>query len=271
MDTPRRFNIESSTVQPFISVVIPAYNEEEGIRSSVLSVMAAAKQAGDIPIEIIIVNDGSRDRTAEAVRRLESEFPLVCSVDHPRNLGFGASFKDGIKKARGEKICLFPGDNATSIYSIKQVFLHCREADVVIGYFMDTEARSRFRNALSTIFNQTYCITFGVHVKYLQGSPCYSADRLRRLAIRSDGLSILAEINVKLLRSGASFLEVDGYYNSEVKKTSLSGIAGLTRAALHAAWNYLGLIYEVRIKDRGRYSQRPRRIRPADAISHQGS
>src|ERR1700758_275170 len=54
-------NIKFTTMQPMISVVIPAYNEEKRLRASVLSVMAAAKAAGGTPIEIIVVDDGSRD------------------------------------------------------------------------------------------------------------------------------------------------------------------------------------------------------------------
>ena len=247
---------------PLISVVIPAYNEEARLRDSVVSVMAAAKQAGDVPIEIVVVDDGSRDKTPEVVRGLEAEFPNVRSVTHAVNQGFGATVKDGIRAAKGDKLCLFPGDNATSVYSMKNVFLHSRDADMVIGYFMDTEKRSRFRNAFSTVFNQVYCLTFNVHVRYLQGSPCYPLDRLRQITIRTDGLSILAEINVKLLRGGASFIEVDGYYNPEMSKSSMVGLRALLRAVTHAAWNYLQLVYEVYVSTPDLYNHRPTRVTP---------
>jgi glycosyltransferase involved in cell wall biosynthesis len=245
-----------------ITVVIPAYNEERHLRDAVLSTLAAAASAS---IEVIIIDDGSRDGTGAVIRSLEREHANVRSVTHPVNRGFGASFKSGLAAAKGDRLCLFPGDNATSVYSMKNVLARAGEADVVIGYFMDTERRSRLRNAISTLFNQVYSLTFGVHVKYLQGTPCYATALLRGVPIRTDGLGVLAEVNVKLLLGGASFLEVDGFYNATVSKSAIVGPLAVLRNAARALRDYVLLIWEVKIRDRAKYRFRPRRVRPADA------
>src|SRR5436305_23683 len=131
-----------------ISIAVPVLNEEKRIRAAVASILGAAKCAGDFPLEIIIVNDGSSDGTGDEIRALEREFPMVRSIHHEKNMGMGASLIDAIKAARGEKICLFPGDNGTSAYSIRRVLENRDKADVVIGYFINTEARSAFRHGI---------------------------------------------------------------------------------------------------------------------------
>ena len=83
-----------------LSVVIPAYNEEKGIAEiacRVLSVAPDLKKAGIDQLELLIVDDGSGDRTAEVA----SKIPGVNLICHPRNRGYGAALKTGFSKARG--------------------------------------------------------------------------------------------------------------------------------------------------------------------------
>ncbi len=241
-----------------ISVAIPAFNEEKLIRATVNTILAATKEMGNIPIEIIIINDGSTDGTAVEIERLEQEFPFIRSIHHRKNMGFGASFKDAIKAAKYEKITLFAGDNVTSPYTIKNVLKNSGAADVVVAYPHNTEVRSPFRHSLSTLLNLLYCITFEVRMKYLQGAPCFPVARLRELDIRTPGYSILAEINVKLLRTGASFMEVDGYFTPQPQSNSTIKLGSL----LQALSAFLGLVYEVKIRNSSRYLSPPKRITP---------
>src|SRR5437773_1698203 len=104
-----------------VSIVVPAINEEKRIRAAIMSIMQAAKSVGDCPLDIIIVNDGSSDGTAEEIRKLENDFSQIRSIHHAVNRGMGQGLIDAIAVAKGAKICLFPGDNGTSSYSIKRV------------------------------------------------------------------------------------------------------------------------------------------------------
>ena len=84
-----------------LSVIIPAYNEEHGIAEiihRVLSVGPDLKKAGIDELELLVVDDGSRDGTAEVASKILG----VNLIRHPRNKGYGAALKTGFSKANGE-------------------------------------------------------------------------------------------------------------------------------------------------------------------------
>src|SRR5215475_13588214 len=89
--------------QPGISIIFPAYNEEANIAQAV----AQAMQYGPRLFrdwEVIIVNDGSRDHTGEIIDRLAEKNATVTALHHPRNQGYGAALRKGIRWARKELI-----------------------------------------------------------------------------------------------------------------------------------------------------------------------
>jgi glycosyltransferase involved in cell wall biosynthesis len=122
-----------------LSVVIPAYNEENGIAEiacRVLSMESDLKIAGIDQLELLIVDDGSKDRTAEVA----SSIPGVTLVRHPRNRGYGAALKTGFSRARGELIGFLDADGTYPPEYFPQL---CRAAlngiDLVIGSRMAGE------------------------------------------------------------------------------------------------------------------------------------
>ena len=97
-----------------LSVVIPAYNEEEQIESTVESVTAYFRRKG-YKFELLIVNDGSTDSTLERVRGLEKRLPEVRVVDLGKNYGKGYAVKEGMAHAHFAYSLFMDADNATSI------------------------------------------------------------------------------------------------------------------------------------------------------------
>lgn len=112
-----------------LSVILPAYNEEDCILSTIDDVDAALTKA-NIPHEIIVVDDGSTDRTAELARQRS-----VRLIQHKRNLGVGASRKHGILEARGSIVVTtdvdgtYPNDQIPRLYEE----LKRTSSDMVIG------------------------------------------------------------------------------------------------------------------------------------------
>ena len=117
-----------------LSVVIPAYNEEGGIAEiieRVLSIRSKLVDVGVDDLELIVVDDGSRDGTATVTAR----YPKVRLIRHPANQGYGAALKTGFSRARGNLLGFLDADGT---YPPEHFPDLCRvalddEADLVIG------------------------------------------------------------------------------------------------------------------------------------------
>ena len=111
-----------------VSVVIPAYNEERGIADDVRAVHAAFKPTGR-PYEVIVVDDGSKDKTAESARAA-GEIRLV---RHRRNRGVGAARKTGILEARYDLIVTTDGDGTYPNDRMPEMVEQLASNDMVVG------------------------------------------------------------------------------------------------------------------------------------------
>ncbi len=95
-----------------ISIVIPAYNEESRLPPTLDSFLAYFRQRGE-PFELIVVNDGSKDGTADLVRSRMKEAPELRLVDQPKNGGKGSAVKAGLLAAKGELWLFSDADEST--------------------------------------------------------------------------------------------------------------------------------------------------------------
>ncbi len=125
-----------------ISIIIPVYNEEEAIGDdldTIIRTMSSppfhppqlwgGKRGGDVPWEIIVVDDGSTDASAEIVRQREG----VRLIQHPYNRGTGAARTTGLHHARGDVIVMTDGDGTYPNQDIPRLLAHMDECDMVIG------------------------------------------------------------------------------------------------------------------------------------------
>jgi glycosyltransferase involved in cell wall biosynthesis len=112
-----------------ISVVIPAFNEEEGI-GPVLDGILETMPAAGLEFEVLVVDDGSRDRTA-AVARAHN----VCVLSHPQNRGYGAALKTGIRRARYDLIAITDADGTYPYDRLPDLARHAVDGhyDMVVG------------------------------------------------------------------------------------------------------------------------------------------
>lgn len=144
---------------PLISIIIPAWNEEVGIVTTVKSALSNTYQN----IEIIIVNDGSKDRTDEVCKTFIEEYkkkPLKgkkVKYFHQENGGKGTALNHGISKAKGEIIVTMDADSAHDIHAMENL----------VRYFRDPSVSAVVGNV--KVSNTTTLIGFLQHVEYLFG------------------------------------------------------------------------------------------------------
>lgn len=150
------------------SLVIPAYNESDRIRPTLDEILRYAKEQ-KWDAEILVVDDGSRDDTAEIVREYSRSHPQVQLVQNPGNRGKGFSVRNGMLQARGE-ICLFTDADLSSPIAEAEKLLDAirNGADVAIGSRwlraeLQTERQPLYRQAFGRIFNLLLRLVLGLH------------------------------------------------------------------------------------------------------------
>jgi len=239
-----------------ISVFVPSLNEELNIRDTVDSVYTAARGAG-LAVDIIVVNDGSTDRTKEVVESIMSIHPEVRLINNEVNLGMGESLRKALQTAKYEKFLIVPGDNDMAPELIEALFKAAPRADMVIAYFINREVRGVRRNVISVVFASIYMITFGIFVQYINGPCVYPTAKLRSLDLKANRFSIVVEATVKLLKMGSTYTEVAGYMQKGLAgSTSLSG-----RNLMEVLRSYVRLVLEIRVIDRTKFNRTPIRVK----------
>lgn len=118
---------------PNISVVLPAYNEEKNIAATVQEAVAVMERVA-ADYEVVVVDDGSRDGTAEVVRELARRYRQVRLVQHPVNQGYGAALATGFASAQKDLIFLTDGDKQFDLAEVAKFLALIPETELVIGY-----------------------------------------------------------------------------------------------------------------------------------------
>lgn len=190
-----------------LSVVLPAYNEEQIISSTVTTILATL--AGRIrDFEVIVVNDGSRDRTREIVESIAQADARVRVVSHAVNQGYGATLVDGFAAATKDLTFFMDSDGQFDIRDLFQFFNFIDEYDAVIGYRIDRQdAWMRKLNAWG--WKMLVSAIFKLRVRDVDCAfKLYRAKFFREQRLETRGAMINTEILYKFRRAGYTYTEV---------------------------------------------------------------
>ena len=199
--------MNSSAAKPSVSFVVTALNEEANIRATVDSIRTAIEKRLD-DHEIILVNDGSTDRTGAVMEELAAASDRIRVVHNSKNRGFGGAFKSGAAHAGKDYVVRICGDNAVPAEGIGVVLDRIGQADLVIPYIANPQFRSWGRRLGSRTFTKIINSCFGLSVRYYNHCVVFPRNLLNSITIVTDGFAYQAEAVVKLLKAGCSYVEV---------------------------------------------------------------
>ena len=210
-----------------LSVVIPAYNEENGIAeivSRVLSVAPALTKVGVDRLELLVVDDGSRDQTAEVAQTISG----VTLIRHLKNKGYGAALKTGFSKASGELIGFLDADGTYPpeyFPALCQVALN--GADLVIGSRMaGEESKMPLTRRVGNFFFASL-LTLLSHQKVTDsasGMRVFKREILEQIYPLPDGLNLTPVMSTRAVHEHINIKEVPIPYSERVGRSKLSVI-----------------------------------------------
>jgi glycosyltransferase involved in cell wall biosynthesis len=154
-------------LDPTYSIVIPAYNESARLGATLEKVLAYVHAQG-WDAEIIVVNDGSRDNTADIVRSFAKKNPALRLFENPGNRGKGYSVRNGMLNARGRIVLFSDADLSSPIEEAPKLFLALEAgADIAIGSRWlraetQTQRQPLHRQLFGRIFNLILRLTLGL-------------------------------------------------------------------------------------------------------------
>ncbi len=221
-----------------ISIIMPALNEEKNIQAAVGSTLQAFDDF-KIDGEVIVVNDGSTDKTSELITGLIQANSRVRMISHDKPQGIGASFWDGVDNARGDIVSMFPGDNENDPWETLRYYELLNHVDIVVPFVFNKEIRSSYRNTLSSVYRFIINTTFLVNFNYTNGTVMYRKSILKELSHRSSGFFYQADILIRTVKKGYLFAEVPCRLN--VRDKGVSKAVSLT-SLLKVIKGYLRLV-----------------------------
>lgn len=212
-----------------LSIVIPAYNEEKGIveiMERVLTIRESLKAAGVDGMELLVVNDGSRDRTAEVADEVARKHEGVRIISHPKNRGYGAALKTGFAQAKGELVGFLDADGTYPPEYFPQL---CREAldgaELVIGSRMaGADSQMPATRRLGNIIFATLLSVLGWQrvTDSASGMRVFKKETLARISPLPDGLNLTPVMSTRAVHEGVKMVEVPIPYSERVGRSKLS-------------------------------------------------
>jgi glycosyltransferase involved in cell wall biosynthesis len=215
-------------MKAYVSVVVPAYNEEENLSATVAQVARKLDEL-DTTFEIVIVNDGSTDRTREIAEKLAAADARIRLINHQRNLGPGSGVFTGIEAAEGDFVIFIPADLALDIDELYKYIDASRTCDLVVGIRSDRRDYSAFRKFVSHVNIGLIKLLFGMKERQFNYIHMYRRAMLNRINIESRGVFITAEIMIKARDLGYRLQEVDITY---VPRTSGRATCGSVKVIM---------------------------------------
>jgi len=225
-----------------LSVVIPAYNEEGGIADIIRRTLAVKPRlpgVGVDELELLVVDDGSQDRTAEIAGRIEG----VRLIRHTTNRGYGAALKSGFRRASGE---LFGFLDADGTYPPEHFPELCAAAlngaELVIGSRMSgPDSKMPLTRRIGNLFFAKLLSLIGQQpvTDTASGMRVFRREVLERVLPLPDGLNLTPVMSTRAIHEGVVMKELPIPYNERVGRSKLSVVRDGTLFLNSMVWTVL--------------------------------
>lgn len=230
---------------PELSIFFPLWNEEANIETLLEQVLPVARQVAE-KWEILLIDDGSTDKTAKKAEKLIRTYPRIRLISHKVNRGYGAALKTGFANAKYSYIVFTDGDLQFDFSEVTRLIEYITKSDIVIGYRKKRDD-TFFRYVLMILHRIWSYLFFGLYVKDIDcGFKLFRKSAIDAISpLRSEGAMITTEILAKAKNKKLRIAQVEvSHYARKHGDSSGGNIAVIIRAMLET---FL-LVWDIRNK-----------------------
>ena len=246
-----------------ISVIVPALNEEAGLAESLDTILSVVPRTF-AEYEVILFDDGSSDRTGEIADELAARHPHVRAVHHPRPMGLGGVIRRGWELARMRRAIWVDGQGVTTPEALESILALRDQADLVVPYACNQEDRSPGRRLIALGFHNLMNVIFRHDVRQYTHLVMCEFALARSLRLRSRSHALQAEALVKMIKTGATYVQVGVADRFEIqgrksKALRIGNVVGVAAALFWTFWD-VAVTRRFRIEAGGGTARGPRRV-----------
>lgn len=196
-------------LRPGLSILVPAYNEEALLEQALRQMLQAAQEAVGADFELVVVNDGSQDRTGEILERLASEEAHIRVLHHDINRGIGAGITTAGRAARYNQAIICPVDNPLPAELLRAFWEKSASDVIVVGYRPQRLGYRRWQHFASRFYHALACFLLGLRLRDINWIHLYPTSLFYNIDIQFQGIVYLAEVLAKAQRLGYRFVEIE--------------------------------------------------------------
>ena len=186
---------------PSLSLVFPAFNEADNLPTLLKSAIKIGDQLG-VDFEIVIVDDGSLDLSAEVLKEWSRRDQRIKSVHHATNLGYGAALRSGLREAGGDLVFFSDADLQFDLAEIASLLVHAEDVEIVAGY-RSPRRDPWLRRVIASIWGRLVRVLFDLPIRDIDCAfKVFRREVLDAIPIESIGAFVNTEILARAQAAG---------------------------------------------------------------------
>lgn len=219
-----------------LTIFFPCYNDSATIASMVVKAIAAGNEVTN-DLEIIVIDDASRDGSGRILAELAKVYPNLRIITHPANRGYGAALKSGFSNSRKDFIFYTDGDAQYDVFELKDLAAKMRDGiDIVNGYKIKRQD-SMIRIVIGGAYHAANSIVLGIKIRDVDCDfRLIRRSVFDKVRLVSRGGEICVELIKKCQEAGMKFAEVPVHHYYRKSGTSQFFVWRRVVAAIRGIW-----------------------------------